>query len=81
MVLSISATKPSGPVFLYIGGEVDGTTRFSNLQNGIIQILMNATNGLGIILENQFYGESWPFEIVSTCPSEDLVHTTECFSA
>ncbi|KAL9096942.1 MAG: hypothetical protein Q9165_000906 [Trypethelium subeluteriae] len=26
----------------------------------VIQILMNATNGLGIILENRFYGDSYP---------------------
>ncbi|KAL6244769.1 hypothetical protein RBB50_008297 [Rhinocladiella similis] len=58
--------KPGGPVFLYIGGEVNGESRFSNLQTGIIQILMNATNGLGVILENRYYGESWPFENSST---------------
>ncbi len=58
--------KPGGPIFLYIAGEVDGTTRFSNLQTGIIQILMNATGGLGVILENRFYGESYPFENSST---------------
>lgn len=58
--------KSGGPVFLYIGGEVAGESRFSNLQTGIIQILMNATNGLGIILENRYYGESWPFENSST---------------
>ncbi|EXJ65267.1 hypothetical protein A1O7_01608 [Cladophialophora yegresii CBS 114405] len=37
--------KPGGPIFLYIGGEVSGTSRFSNLETGIIQILMNATGG------------------------------------
>ncbi|PVI03124.1 hypothetical protein DM02DRAFT_698935 [Periconia macrospinosa] len=52
--------KPGGPVFLYIGGETSGESRFSNLQTGIIQILMQATNGLGVILENRYYGESWP---------------------
>ncbi|KAK7885404.1 hypothetical protein LTR67_010582 [Exophiala xenobiotica] len=58
--------KPGGPVFLYIAGEVNGVSRFSNLQTGIVQILMNATNGLGVILENRYYGESWPFENSST---------------
>jgi hypothetical protein len=33
--------KPGGPVFLYIGGETSVQSRFSNLQTGIIQILMN----------------------------------------
>lgn len=41
--------KPGGPVFLYIGGETSGPSRFSNLQTGIIQILMNATGGLGVV--------------------------------
>jgi hypothetical protein len=58
--------KPGGPVFLYIGGEVSGESRFSNLETGIIQILMNATNGLGVILENRYYGESYPFNTSST---------------
>ena len=58
--------KPGGPVFLYIGGETDGRNRFSNLRTGIIQILMNATNGLGVILENRYYGRSWPFNVSTT---------------
>jgi hypothetical protein len=58
--------KPGGPVFLYIGGEVSGTSRFSNLATGIIQILMNATDGLGVILENRYYGDSYPFENSTT---------------
>ncbi|KAK4544242.1 hypothetical protein LTR36_004452 [Oleoguttula mirabilis] len=53
--------KAGGPVFLYIGGETSGEDRFSNLETGIIQILMQATNGLGIILENRYYGESYPY--------------------
>lgn len=53
-------------MFLYIGGETSGESRFSNLQTGIIQILMEATGGLGVILENRYYGESWPFESSST---------------
>jgi len=58
--------KPGGPVYLYIGGETSGTSRFSNLQTGIIQILMQATNGLGVILENRFYGKSYPFNSSTT---------------
>ncbi|KAL1305477.1 hypothetical protein AAFC00_002353 [Neodothiora populina] len=58
--------KPGGPVYLYIGGETSGPSRFSNLQTGIIQILMEATNGLGVILENRYYGESYPFNISTT---------------
>ena len=58
--------KPGGPVYLYIGGETSGPSRFSNLQTGIIQILMNATNGLGVILENRYYGDSFPYETSTT---------------
>lgn len=57
---------PGGPIFLYIGGETDLASRFSNLQTGIIQILMEATGGLGIILENRFYGQSYPFNTSTT---------------
>lgn len=58
--------KPGGPVFLYIGGETDARNRFSNLKTGIIQILMNATGGLGVIIENRYYGQSVPFENLTT---------------
>ncbi|KAI1661656.1 peptidase S28 [Daldinia decipiens] len=58
--------KPGGPVYLYISGETSGPSRFSNLQTGIIQILMQATNGLGVILENRYYGASYPFKTSTT---------------
>ena len=65
--------KPGGPVYLYIGGETSGPSRFSNLQTGIIQILMSATNGLGVILENRYYGESFPF---NTSTTDQLAYLT-----
>ena len=65
--------KPGGPVYLYIGGETSGPSRFSNLETGIIQILMNATNGLGVILENRYYGESFPF---NTSTTDQLAYLT-----
>ncbi|KAF1929845.1 uncharacterized protein M421DRAFT_419615 [Didymella exigua CBS 183.55] len=58
--------KPGGPVFLYIGGETSGESRFSNLQTGIIQILMQQFNGLGVILENRYYGKSYPYNTSTT---------------
>lgn len=39
--------KPGGPVYLYISGETSVESRLSNLETGIIQILMNATGGAG----------------------------------
>ncbi|KAI1393617.1 peptidase S28 [Hypoxylon trugodes] len=65
--------KPGGPVYLYISGETSGPSRFSNLQTGIIQILMEATNGLGVILENRYYGESYPF---NTSTTDELLFLT-----
>lgn len=58
--------KPGGPVYLYISGETSGPSRFANLQTGIIQILMEETNGLGVILENRYYGASYPFNTSTT---------------
>lgn len=60
-------------MFLYIGGETSGESRFSNLQTGIIQILMEAFNGLGVILENRYYGESYPF---NTSTTDELLYLT-----
>ncbi|KAF2502375.1 extracelular serine carboxypeptidase-like protein [Lophium mytilinum] len=65
--------KPGGPVYLYIGGETDLASRFSNLETGIIQILMEATNGLGVILENRYYGESYPY---NTSTTDELAYLT-----
>ncbi|KAI1374948.1 peptidase S28 [Hypoxylon crocopeplum] len=65
--------KPGGPVYLYISGETSGPSRFSNLRTGIIQILMEATNGLGVILENRYYGDSYPF---NTSTTDELLFLT-----
>jgi len=65
--------KSGGPIYLYIGGETSGESRFSNLERGLIQILMQATNGLGVILENRYYGKSYPF---NTSTTDDLAYLT-----
>lgn len=39
----------------------------------VIQILMQATNGLGVILENRYYGESYPF---NTSTTDNLAYMT-----
>ena len=41
-------------------GETDGAGRLPFLQKGIVAILAEATNGLGVILEHRYYGESFP---------------------
>ncbi|CAA9965462.1 extracelular serine carboxypeptidase [Pyrenophora teres f. maculata] len=66
VVFDSSYYKPGGPVFLYIGGETSGESRFENLQTGIIQILMEKFGGLGVILENRYYGQSYPFNTSTT---------------
>lgn len=58
--------KAGGPVYLYISGETSIESRLSNLRTGIIQILMEATNGLGVIIENRYYGDSYPYQNLTT---------------
>lgn len=58
--------KPGGPVYLYISGETSIESRLSNLETGIIQILMNETGGLGVIIENRYYGDSYPYTNLTT---------------
>ncbi|KAK6078317.1 serine carboxypeptidase S28 [Seiridium cupressi] len=65
--------KAGGPVFLYIGGETSGRSRWSNLQTGIIQILMEAFGGLGVIIENRYYGTSYPY---NTSTTDQLAYLT-----
>ncbi|WWC72992.1 uncharacterized protein I206_106956 [Kwoniella pini CBS 10737] len=67
----INATyyKEGGPVFLLDGGETSGEDRVPFLEKGILQILSNATNGIGIVLEHRYYGDSVP---VSSFSTDDL---------
>jgi Serine carboxypeptidase S28 len=65
--------EPGGPVFLYISGETSVESRFDNLATGIIQILTQQFNGLGIILENRYYGHSYPF---NTSTTDQLAYLT-----
>ncbi|CBF78805.1 hypothetical protein AN7231.2 [Aspergillus nidulans FGSC A4] len=53
--------QPGGPVFVIAAGETDGEDRFEFLSQGIVTQLAEAYNGLGVILEHRYYGESYPF--------------------
>ena len=64
--LDSSNYNPGGPVFVLDGGETDGAGRLPFLDHGILQILSNATGGLGVVLEHRYYGESVPVETYST---------------
>ena len=48
--------KPGGPVIVFEAGEGPGDERMPILDTGIVNILANATNGLGIVLEHRYYG-------------------------
>lgn len=58
--------RPGGPVFCLDGGETSGEDRLPFLDHGILQILANATNGLAVVLEHRYYGDSFPVEDLST---------------
>ncbi|RDX51519.1 peptidase S28 [Lentinus brumalis] len=58
--------KPGGPVIVFEAGEGPGDERIPILDTGIVDILANATNGLGIILEHRYYGESVPVQNFTT---------------
>ncbi|WWD21383.1 hypothetical protein CI109_105868 [Kwoniella shandongensis] len=64
--LDASSYKEGGPVFVLDGGETSGADRIPFLEKGILQILSNATNGLSIVLEHRYYGESVPVPSFST---------------
>ncbi|WVQ93094.1 hypothetical protein IAU59_000158 [Kwoniella sp. CBS 9459] len=64
--IDASAYKEGGPVFLLDGGETSGANRVPFLEQGILQILSNATSGIGIVLEHRYYGDSVPVQSFST---------------
>ncbi|WVQ63792.1 uncharacterized protein L199_001946 [Kwoniella botswanensis] len=64
--IDTSFYKEGGPVFLLDGGETSGQDRVPFLEKGILQILSNATGGIGIVLEHRYYGDSVPVDSFST---------------
>ncbi|KAI4090135.1 MAG: hypothetical protein LQ344_004919 [Seirophora lacunosa] len=58
--------QDGGPVIVLQSGETDGTGRLPFLQKGIIHLLAQATNGIGVILEHRYYGTSFPTPDLST---------------
>lgn len=45
-----------GPVIVLDGGETSGEDRLPFLDTGIVEILTNATGGVGVVLEHRYYG-------------------------
>lgn len=64
--LNTKAWKAGGAVILHDAGENDATGSTLFLKKGLIHHLMTATNGLGIVLEHRYYGESNPLGSYST---------------
>ncbi|KAF2090442.1 hypothetical protein K490DRAFT_72025 [Saccharata proteae CBS 121410] len=58
--------KAGGPVIVLQSGETDATDRLPYLQKGILHEMAQATNGIGVVLEHRYYGESWPTPDLST---------------
>ncbi|BGP09905.1 hypothetical protein JCM10049v2_005781 [Rhodotorula toruloides] len=58
--------KPGGPFFLLDAGETDGEGRLPFLSQGILRILSEATNGIGIVFEHRYYGKSFPVSNLTT---------------
>ena len=48
------------PVILYDGGETSIDNRKNVLHHGVVQMLSEATQGVGIVLEHRYYGTSQP---------------------
>ncbi|KAF9013147.1 serine carboxypeptidase S28-domain-containing protein [Cyathus striatus] len=55
-----------GPVIVLDGGETSGSDRLAFLDTGIVEILAQATGGVGVILEHRYYGRSLPVNNFST---------------
>ncbi|KAF2226519.1 peptidase S28 [Elsinoe ampelina] len=67
--------KPGGPVITLQSGETSGVGRLPFMTKGIVAQLTQATNGIGVILEHRYYGESLPTKSFSTADLRFL--TTE----
>lgn len=52
--------KRVAPVVVLDGGETSGANRLPFLRKGIVNILSNATSGVGVVLEHRYYGKSLP---------------------
>ena len=58
--------KKGGPVIILQSGETDATTRLPYLQKGILAMLAQATNGIGVVFEHRYFGESFPTANLTT---------------
>ncbi|KKF96674.1 putative serine protease EDA2 [Ceratocystis platani] len=52
--------QPGGPVILMSAGEKTGESQLSYMQDGVLARMAMATNGMMVILEQRYYGNSVP---------------------
>ncbi|CAL3970769.1 unnamed protein product [Diplocarpon coronariae] len=52
--------QDGGPVFVLQSGSTSGQDQLNYLQKGILHDLAVATNGIAVVLEHRYYGESFP---------------------
>jgi hypothetical protein len=73
--VSSRAYKPGSPVFLYDVGEADASTNaLFRLQDptSFFRQLVEKYNGIGIVWEHRFYGNSSPTPVDINTPAEDF---------
>ncbi|KAF9449108.1 hypothetical protein P691DRAFT_813128 [Macrolepiota fuliginosa MF-IS2] len=58
--------RVGAPVIVIDGGETSGEDRLPYLDTGIADILASATNGVGVVLEHRYYGESIAVQNLTT---------------
>jgi len=58
--------REGAPVIVIDGGETSGEDRLPFLDTGIADILASATNGIGVVLEHRYYGESIAVQNLTT---------------
>jgi len=77
--VSSRAYKPGAPVFLYDVGESDASTNaLYRLQDptSFFRQLVEKYNGIGIVWEHRFYGNSSPTPVDVNTPPEDFAFLT-----
>jgi hypothetical protein len=71
--------KPGGPVFIYDGGEGSlgaNYARYILQMDGFFMQMVKEFNGIGILWEHRYYGESTPYPINLETTSEQLQYLT-----
>lgn len=58
---------------MFIGGEVPIEYYDTLFENSLIQDFIQKFQGIGVVLENRYYGESYPFNMSTT---DDLLYMT-----